>query len=201
MDTLTRHVGVSFTSVTVDYVKEHQTMDKQWALTPDNGQTVSNWSHLCLFPTLSSFLLDSYFSFWTSFLKSTQSISYTVFTHSHDTVVVVEVGMVIGVPKMAVTLRSLARRYVWFRVRYKGYVGIIKDATESTARVELHTSCKTISVDRQRLSIIIIVSVYLCMCVCARVCMSYITHARTHTDPITTTRGASVPPFIFYVCS
>ncbi|XP_064385499.1 transcription elongation factor SPT5-like isoform X2 [Halichondria panicea] len=37
---------------------------------------------------------------------------------------------------------------------YKGYVGIIKDATESTARVELHTSCKTISVDRQRLSII-----------------------------------------------
>ncbi len=37
---------------------------------------------------------------------------------------------------------------------YKGYVGIIKDATDSTARVELHTSCKTISVDRQRLSII-----------------------------------------------
>ncbi len=35
---------------------------------------------------------------------------------------------------------------------YKGYVGIIKDATESTARVELHASCKTISVDHQRLS-------------------------------------------------
>ena len=35
---------------------------------------------------------------------------------------------------------------------YKGYVGIVKDATESTARVELHTSCKTISVDRTRLS-------------------------------------------------
>ncbi|CAI8005835.1 Transcription elongation factor SPT5 [Geodia barretti] len=34
---------------------------------------------------------------------------------------------------------------------YKGYVGIVKDATESTARVELHTSCNTISVDRSRL--------------------------------------------------
>ena len=34
---------------------------------------------------------------------------------------------------------------------YKGYIGIVKDATESTARVELHTSCMTISVDRTRL--------------------------------------------------
>ena len=34
---------------------------------------------------------------------------------------------------------------------YKGYVGIVKDAAETTARVELHTSCKTISVDRTRL--------------------------------------------------
>ena len=34
---------------------------------------------------------------------------------------------------------------------YKGYVGIVKDATESTARVELHSSCKTISVDKTRL--------------------------------------------------
>lgn len=34
---------------------------------------------------------------------------------------------------------------------YKGYIGIVKDATESTARVELHTSCNTISVDRSRL--------------------------------------------------
>lgn len=31
---------------------------------------------------------------------------------------------------------------------YKGNVGIVKDATESTARVELHASCQTISVDR-----------------------------------------------------
>ena len=34
---------------------------------------------------------------------------------------------------------------------YKGYVGIVKDATEDTARVELHTTCNTISVDRSRL--------------------------------------------------
>ena len=35
-----------------------------------------------------------------------------------------------------------------------GYVGIVKDATETTARVELHSSVKTISVDRMRLSIV-----------------------------------------------
>ena len=37
---------------------------------------------------------------------------------------------------------------------YKGYIGIVKDATESTARVELHTKCQTISVDKQRLSVV-----------------------------------------------
>lgn len=36
---------------------------------------------------------------------------------------------------------------------YKGAVGIIKDATESTARVELHSSCQTISVDRNHIAI------------------------------------------------
>ena len=41
-----------------------------------------------------------------------------------------------------------------FQGPYKGYIGIVKDATESTARVELHSSCKTISVDRGRLSIV-----------------------------------------------
>ncbi|XP_060070304.1 transcription elongation factor SPT5-like [Ylistrum balloti] len=35
---------------------------------------------------------------------------------------------------------------------FKGYIGIVKDATDSTARVELHSSCKTISVDKTRLS-------------------------------------------------
>ncbi|XP_055858947.1 transcription elongation factor SPT5 [Episyrphus balteatus] len=37
---------------------------------------------------------------------------------------------------------------------YKGSVGIVKDATESTARVELHTSCQTISVDRNHIAIV-----------------------------------------------
>lgn len=36
---------------------------------------------------------------------------------------------------------------------YKGYVGIVKDATDTTARVELHTKCQTISVDLVRLTI------------------------------------------------
>jgi len=34
---------------------------------------------------------------------------------------------------------------------FKGYVGIVKDAAENLARVELHTNCKTISVDMSRL--------------------------------------------------
>ena len=37
---------------------------------------------------------------------------------------------------------------------YKGYIGIVKDATETTARVELNTDCKTISVDKTRLAIV-----------------------------------------------
>uniref|UniRef100_A0A1B6GUV3 Spt5 C-terminal domain-containing protein n=1 Tax=Cuerna arida TaxID=1464854 RepID=A0A1B6GUV3_9HEMI len=35
---------------------------------------------------------------------------------------------------------------------YKGNVGMVKDATESTARVELHSSCQTISVDRSHIA-------------------------------------------------
>lgn len=35
---------------------------------------------------------------------------------------------------------------------YKGNVGIVKDATASTARIELHTSCLTISVDRKHIA-------------------------------------------------
>lgn len=37
---------------------------------------------------------------------------------------------------------------------YKGHIGIVKDATESTARVELHTKCQTISVDRSRIAVV-----------------------------------------------
>lgn len=36
---------------------------------------------------------------------------------------------------------------------YKGYIGMVKDATDTTARVELHTKCQTIMVDRVRLSV------------------------------------------------
>lgn len=35
---------------------------------------------------------------------------------------------------------------------FKGYIGIVKDSTDATARVELHASCKTISVDKTRLA-------------------------------------------------
>ncbi|XP_011871311.1 PREDICTED: transcription elongation factor SPT5-like, partial [Vollenhovia emeryi] len=35
---------------------------------------------------------------------------------------------------------------------YKGNVGIVKDATETTARVELHSTCQTISVDLSRIA-------------------------------------------------
>lgn len=33
----------------------------------------------------------------------------------------------------------------------KGNIGIVKDATQTTARIELHTSCQTISVDRNNI--------------------------------------------------
>ena len=36
----------------------------------------------------------------------------------------------------------------------QGYIGIVKDATETTARVELHSNCKTISVDRTRINVV-----------------------------------------------
>jgi transcription elongation factor SPT5 len=34
---------------------------------------------------------------------------------------------------------------------YKDYVGIVKDATESTCKIELHAKCQTITVDRNRI--------------------------------------------------
>ncbi|CAB3409928.1 unnamed protein product [Caenorhabditis bovis] len=36
----------------------------------------------------------------------------------------------------------------------KGYFGIVRDATEETVRLELHTQCKTISVDRSRVKVV-----------------------------------------------
>ncbi|ERL95479.1 hypothetical protein D910_12741 [Dendroctonus ponderosae] len=35
---------------------------------------------------------------------------------------------------------------------YKGNIGIVKDVTQSTARIELHTSCQTISVDHNNIA-------------------------------------------------
>ncbi|KAL1502723.1 hypothetical protein ABEB36_007827 [Hypothenemus hampei] len=35
---------------------------------------------------------------------------------------------------------------------YKGNIGIVKDANQSTARIELHASCQTISVDRNHIA-------------------------------------------------
>ena len=37
-------------------------------------------------------------------------------------------------------------------ISYPGHVGIVKDATEATVRVELHSKCQTIIVDRGRVS-------------------------------------------------
>ena len=36
---------------------------------------------------------------------------------------------------------------------YKGYCGIVKDATESTCKIELHAKCQTITVDRNRIAL------------------------------------------------
>lgn len=35
---------------------------------------------------------------------------------------------------------------------FKGNIGIVKDANHNTVRIELHTSCKTISVDRNNIA-------------------------------------------------
>ena len=37
---------------------------------------------------------------------------------------------------------------------YKGYIGIVKDAIGTTARVELHSSCQTITVDKSRICVV-----------------------------------------------
>lgn len=42
-----------------------------------------------------------------------------------------------------------------------GHIGIVKDSTETLARVELHSKCQTISVDRSRLAIVGYVCFYL----------------------------------------
>ena len=66
------------------------------------------------------------------------------------------------------TFRSEFLKMV-FKNIFEGYIGIVKDATESTARVELHSSCKTISVDKTRLSNVSYVHnpyMFLCITLC-----------------------------------
>lgn len=51
-------------------------------------------------------------------------------------------------------------------LHFPGYIGVVKDATESTARVELHSTCQTISVDRQRLTTMYVLFFSLIECLC-----------------------------------
>ena len=46
----------------------------------------------------------------------------------------------------------MLRISVFMKENVSGNVGIVKDATESTARVELHSTCQTISVDRSHIA-------------------------------------------------
>ncbi|EDV19803.1 uncharacterized protein TRIADDRAFT_32870, partial [Trichoplax adhaerens] len=41
-----------------------------------------------------------------------------------------------------------------FQGPFKNYIGIAKDATDTTVRVELHSTCKTITVDRSRVVVV-----------------------------------------------
>lgn len=41
-----------------------------------------------------------------------------------------------------------------FMFYFPGHVGIVKDATDSTVRVELHSKCQTIIVDRSRVAVV-----------------------------------------------
>lgn len=57
-----------------------------------------------------------------------------------------------------------------------GYIGVVKDATESTARVELHSTCQTISVDRQRLTTVYVISYLLSV-----ICLQFLTKNSSST--------------------
>lgn len=41
-----------------------------------------------------------------------------------------------------------------YGIRIVGNIGIVKDSTDTTTRVELHTSCQTISVDRNNIQVV-----------------------------------------------
>ena len=50
------------------------------------------------------------------------------------------------------TVKGVIKNVTSVCFMFTGYIGIVKDSTDSTARIELHSSCKTISVDKSRLS-------------------------------------------------
>jgi len=59
-----------------------------------------------------------------------------------------------GAPKTTFRNRELIGQTIKItQGHYKGSIGIVKDATETTARVELHSSCQTISVDCNRIQV------------------------------------------------
>ena len=58
-----------------------------------------------------------------------------------------------AVPKMSGRDRTVGKTVTIRRGPYKGLLGIVKDATDSEARVELHTNSKTITVSKDSLGI------------------------------------------------
>ncbi len=46
-----------------------------------------------------------------------------------------------------------AQTVIITRGGFKGYLGIVKDTTEDSARVELHTNCKLITINREHLAV------------------------------------------------
>lgn len=56
------------------------------------------------------------------------------------------------IPKQGGRDKTIGQTVTIRQGEYKGLLGIVKDATEKHARVELHTKGKTISVDKMKLS-------------------------------------------------
>lgn len=87
--------------------------------------------------------------------SSSQSVSgYSVGgkTPSHHVAGFANTGMAGGINKVRRDNAIIGKSVRITQGPLKGYFGIVKDATEQTVRVELHTQCKTISVDRSRIA-------------------------------------------------
>ncbi|KAF8777496.1 Transcription elongation factor SPT5 like protein [Argiope bruennichi] len=62
------------------------------------------------------------------------------------------VGVIIRLEKEYFHILNMQGNVI--KVKQQSHIGIVKDCTETTARVELHSKCQTISVDRSRLTIV-----------------------------------------------